>query len=125
MTIYTVQTRLIAAIKAELPQVTVMDNILPPLPSAFPFVAVDPASAIPELYAGGTQPLGRFTFDIYIAVSLAAHGGDLAAAREQLASMAELVLTIQRLYASSVIFGEDVVGAVRASIALIKCSFPI
>jgi len=123
--IFSIQTRLITEISAALPKLKVTDNVLPPLPSAFPFVAVDPVSADPLLYAGGTQDLQRFTFDIYIVVALASHHGILREARAALSALTNSVLAIPRLYASSVVFGEDVIGSSRVSICQIKATFPV
>ena len=125
MNIYTVQTRLMAAIAAAIPAITVLDNVLPPLPSSFPFIAVDPVSGSPMNYAGGTQGLQSFTFEIYTVVALSAHGNLLAPTRAALASLTDTILAIPRLYASSVHYGEDVIGTTRVSISHIKCTYPI
>lgn len=114
--------------KPTLRHIPVLTNILPPLP-VHDFVAVDIIAADAQNHTGGTLKPSQYTCDIYIAAILPDKGykGDtsLYKAREKADKMASIILDIPRLYAQSIKYGEDVIGANRFSLIQIRCSFPL
>lgn len=119
------QKRLIDSVRTVLPKVMVIDNVLPPVPQQYPFVAVDIDNAEPRVYEGGTMPLERYSFSIYVVEALDGHRKSLSETRKALTEKVNIILGIPRVYAKSIDFGEDVINTKNCSLALIKCSFPI
>lgn len=114
--------------KPTLRHIPVLTNILPPLP-VHDFVALDIVAADTHNHAGGTMQPSQYTCDIYIAATLPDKGykGDtsLYEARKKADKMAAIILDIPRLYAHSIKYGEDVIGANRFSLVQIRCTFPL
>jgi hypothetical protein len=119
------QKRLIEGVRKVLPNVLVIDNVLPLVPQQYPFIAVDIDTAEPRVYEGGTMPLERYSFSIYVVEALEGHRKNLTETRKALTEKVNIILGIPRLYAKTIEFGEDVINTKNCSLALIKCSFPI
>lgn len=125
MNIYETQKKLMEKIGEKTGRILLRDNILPPLPEVFPYVALDAGEAMPAVSAGGTLPLQHFVYDIYVVDALARNRDSLPKTRQSVCDIVDKILSTERVYANSVTYGEDVIGTHRCSIARIRCSFPI